>query len=166
MEHGRKKDEPDWDGAYIALSIGFVLCERYYRIKTRTTESLSKKEREKKENEGYDDRFKHAAAAALGISPGDFIDFWLVFRNGIQHQGMPKRLRIKNEKGEVVREYCHAISVEKGFEASPKKQTFPDYTLISLNPWRFTEKMMNNFLSDQESLKIGFDHALADIFEP
>ena len=165
LEHGRKKDDLEWNGAYIALSIGFFLCERYYRIKMGTTESISKKEKEKKENEGYDDRFKHAAAAALGISPGEFIDFWLVFRNGIQHQGMPKRLRIKNEKEEVVRVYGHAISVEPGFEASPKKEKFADYILISVNPWKFTQKMMDNFLNDQESLKIGFEHALAEIYE-
>jgi hypothetical protein len=62
----------NWNAAYIALSMGFFLCERYYRIKTGTTESLSKKEKENPENAGYDDKFKHAAAAALGITTGRF----------------------------------------------------------------------------------------------
>jgi hypothetical protein len=44
LEHGRRKEDPEWNGAYVALSIGFFLCERYYRIKTATTESLSKVE--------------------------------------------------------------------------------------------------------------------------
>src|SRR5205814_1901875 len=141
---------------------GFFLCERYYRIKTGTTESLSKKEKEKPENAGYDDRFKHAAAAALGITPGDFIDFWLVFRNGIQHQGMPKRLRIKNELGEVVREYAHAISSDPGFTAKPKKEKLDDCTLISVEPWEFTRVMIDNFLNDTRALEVGFDHALSE----
>lgn len=160
-----RNNNPDeaQDAAYFVLSMGCFLCERYYRIQTRTENSLSKKERDLPENAGYDDRFKHAAATALGIPAGVFIDFWLVLRNGIQHQGVPRIFKIKDEDGTVLRTLIHEIS--SAFDGIPRKDKQSGYTRIYLDPWKFTRIMLDTFLADTPSLDVGFDHPLAEIYE-
>ncbi len=79
---------------------------------------------------------------------------------------MPKRLRIKDETGKVIREYAHAISSGPGFTKQPKKEKMPDCILISVEPWEFTRFMIDNFLNDTAALEVGFDHALSENYDP
>ena len=69
---------PEGDGAFVALSIGFQLCERFYRAQTGTQDNWR------------NDTFKDSAADDLGVDRQIFRRFWDVFRNGLQHQGSPK----------------------------------------------------------------------------
>jgi hypothetical protein len=71
---------PHGDGAYIALSIGFSLCERYYRIKSNT---ITKHQ--------VSDPFLRHAARDYNCDVDLFKAFWNLFRHGIQHQGAPKK---------------------------------------------------------------------------
>ena len=62
---------PNGDGAFIALSIGCFLCERYYRIVTNTQET----------QDGIP--FQNAAAADLNVNQAFFRNFWKVYRAGV-----------------------------------------------------------------------------------
>ena len=73
------KELPEGDGGFLALSAALFLCERYYRALTDTL--YGKRD---------DETFKVAAAKDLGLSPEDFNSFWIVYRNGVQHQGTPR----------------------------------------------------------------------------
>lgn len=73
------KGIPDGDGAFVALSIGCFLCERYYRSVAGT------------QDKWRDRTVLERATQDLDVSKDFFEDFWDIFRHGTQHQGTPKK---------------------------------------------------------------------------
>lgn len=153
----------DWNGAYIALSMGMFLCERYYRTKTGTHDLPDKKDKESLQ--GYDQAFRYLAATDLGIRHDHFNHFWNVFRNGIQHQGMPRTIEDRDKTGKILRIYKGRISTKEGYSEIPTMEEDGKVTYIKLNPWAFTKKMIKKFKDHPTILELGFHHAFAEVYE-
>jgi hypothetical protein len=155
------EDDIDWNGAYVALAIGCMLCERYFRAKTSTTEVLTREAAKLDENVGYNRRFHKAAASHFGLSVAKFERFWTCYRNGVQHQGMPRKV-FRRVHGQTI-VYKSWISADVEFTHVPTEETTENEVRIKLNPWAFTSHIIQLFLNDPNALEIGFHHAFAQI---
>src|SRR5438128_2038164 len=80
------KDLDHGDGAFVVMGIGFFLCERYFRSMTG------------KPDDWWDHSFKNLAADHFDVNRDFFDDFWNIYRNGVQHQGSPKRQTVAKPK--------------------------------------------------------------------
>jgi len=133
----------------VALSVALFLCERYYRTLTNTHEG-----------QRDDKAFKVEAAKDLGLKEKDFEHFWMVYRNGIQHQGMPKRYVDKGNK------VTYKWSIDEGFSATPEIHKIDAQTQeIRLNPWKFAELMINKFRANPSILENATLHAFGEVFD-
>ena len=137
------KELPEGDGAFIAMSVGLFLCERFYRTKTNTHEG-----------QGGDLAFRAEAAADLGVSPDTFEVFWKVFRHGIQHQGMPKEISLQNP------ERHFRWDITSHADGTPK--IIPcdaTHFMVEVNPWKFCDSMIQKFRDEPEILDKAESHA-------
>jgi hypothetical protein len=127
------KEIPEGDGGFLALSAALFLCERYYRALTDTLNGKRD-----------DEKFKIAAAKDLGLSLEDFNCFWIVYRNGVQHQGTPKKFIDK--KNQI--KYFFHISDE--FNGIPEIHKINAYKReIRLNVWEFADLIINKFKTNE-----------------
>ncbi|MBK1858253.1 hypothetical protein [Cerasicoccus arenae] len=161
-----KKNLPEerqvsFDGGFVAMSMGCMLCERYFRAKTNTEKPLERGESKKKKNKGYNERFKREAAKELGISKSKFDIFWAVYRHGIQHQGMPRKVYRKY----AGRTITYRSLMSENNTHTPEQEIDGDIIWIKISPWKFTKRMIELFERDSAALESGFHHAFADIFQ-
>ena len=137
------KELPEGDGGFLALSAALFLCERYYRALTDTL--YGRKD---------DETFKVEMAKDFGLSPDEFKCFWMVYRNGMQHQGTPRRYFDKNKV-----KYYSQISDE--FNAIPEIHKVNAYKReIRLNVWKFADFIIDKFKNNPEV----FQKAIAGTF--
>ena len=161
------KNIPNGDGAFVALSIGLSLCERYFRVKSQTAAALTeaqRKEWNRQNNAEYDQQFQFKAAESLGVTRGDFESFWLVYRNGLQHQGMPRLVKLLHQDG--------STSVEYGWEFESTDNPAPRKVkrkakrfVIYIDPWAFTQWIIDLLLEDPHTLEQSIDHPVASLYE-
>lgn len=136
---------PEGDGGFFALSAALFLCERYYRVKTNTHDKFDSTSNKK---------FKNAAAKDLGLKEDDFEAFWKVFRNGMQHQGVPIE---KDHNGKKYKWRTH-----DDFNAIPSFHLLSKDTYeIRLNPWKFADLIIEKYKQDKSTLTKVFEHAFA-----
>lgn len=128
---GLKKHD-DGDGAFIALAIGFMLFERYYRIVTSTQEIVDVTIAINK------------GAEEMGVSKEFFSIFWSTFRNGLLHQGTPK---VYQRGGRT-----YKWRIDGSFEHYPTYIDEPGVRVICLNPWTFSEYAVQKFANDPTRL--------------
>ena len=147
----RLKRIKNGDGAYIALSIGFFLCERYYRIKsnTITKHRLSKP-------------FLTAAAKDFDCNYQLFRYFWSLFRNGIQHQGAPKKSFFDRDAKRIVR---LKWAIGDIFSHRPGYVYTDGVKRIGVCPWKFTRFIIGKLLNDEQALRRSISHAFGSIME-
>jgi hypothetical protein len=135
---------PDGDGAFIALSIGCLLCERYYRIATNTQEIQS------------GTQFQNAAAADLNVNQEFFRNFWNVYRHGVQHQATPKTFSASDGP-------TYKWSISADFKAIPTRCIRDGVTIICLDPWKFADSMVAKFLADPAKLEGAIAYEFGEI---
>lgn len=141
------KELPEGDGGFLALSAALFLCERYYRALTDTLHG-------KKDDEA----FKIAAAQDLGMGLEDFNCFWIVYRNGIQHQGTPKKYI--DRKNQV--KYFFHISDE--FGGIPEIHKVNAYKReIRLNVWKFAEVIVEKFKTNSSVFRKAVSHTFPEV---
>jgi len=116
--HGLKS-HPDGDGAFIALSVGFLLFERYYRIVTGTQEI-----------KGFDEA-RNRGAEDMEVNKEFFSVFWSTYRNGLMHQGTPQIYERSGIK--------YKWLIDGKFHAYPTYHDKGGFRYICLNPWKFCE---------------------------
>lgn len=137
---------PNGDGAFIALSIGCQLCERFYRAKTNTQEI----------QDGLP--FQDEAGRSLGVGEEQFKKFWKAFRHGMQHQGSPKSF----QKDGV--NYKWRIS--GAYKNIPEEVVVDSTTtVIQIDPWKFADLMVKKFLNEPDVLDEAISHAFGDIYQ-
>ncbi len=139
------------DGAYLALSMGFFLCERFYRIRSNTITQHWKTL-----------PFLTAAARGYDCDLRVFQAFWDLFRNGIQHQGAPKKrytahwlpgkpkVRLRWVIGDSL-PYRPAYIVADGVRR------------VGVNPWEFTRFILRRFLETPRALERSVSHGFGNI---
>lgn len=139
------KECQEGDGGFLAMSAALFLCERYYRTLTDT-------------HEGQTDSgpFLDAAAQDLGVDSALFRIFWKVYRHGIQHQGMPRRL----EKNGITYRWhisaaCSAIPTFHMISARAQE--------IRIDPWKFADLIKSKYGDNPEILKKATVHAFGEV---
>jgi hypothetical protein len=138
------KELDDGDGAFVVMSIGFFLCERYFRSMTGNPDNWQ------------DQSFKALAAAHFDINLDFFEDFWNVYRNGIQHQGSPKRETIQKKQtapNQPLNKPGYPIEyrwrIDGSFDSMPQKAVVGGVTYICINPFGFTHRIIALWHADE-----------------
>jgi len=157
----KKEVAGEWDGGYIAIAIGCMLCERYFRAKTNTEKPLERIGSKKKKNKGYNQKFRSEAAKNLGISKTKFDMFWIIYRHGVQHQGMPRKV-FRKQAGKTV---IYQAWISEDFTDVPVEEEKGDVILVKISPWKFAKRMIDLFTNDLPALEVGFHHAFADRYQ-
>ena len=136
---------PDGDGAFVALSLGFLLFERYYRIITNTQHIDSF------------DVARNCGADEMDVNKEFFSIFWSTYRNGLMHQGTPQ---VYSRAG---RSYKWMIDAE--FNAHPTYYDDAGVRFICLNPWKFTEYAIDKFKANPSALNGSVTYKLGSIYD-
>lgn len=155
LEKGTPEDGKEWNGAFLAISLGLFLCERFYRITTNTHDDAPAPY-----PDDWDSRFKDEAAKDLNIDRDFFEAFWAVYRNGVQHQGMPRKTFRGYKGGKQIWQRWD-ISVD--YHDLPQVVWDGDDMVICLNPWAFIKRMIKKFSDAPEELQKGFNHAFGEV---
>lgn len=153
--YNRLKRIEGGDGAFVALSIGFFLCERYYRIKSNT---ITKQTESK--------QFLEAAARDFNCDVHLFKAFWNLFRHGIQHQGSPKKkYKAHWLPGKPTIRVNWAIGHD--LPHRPAYVTTDNTKRIGIDPWKFTRFILTRFLEHPRMLERSVSHAFgSDLQQP
>ncbi|MGP8153100.1 MAG: hypothetical protein ACLQBQ_02990 [Smithella sp.] len=143
------KELPEGDGGFLAMSAALFLCERYYRA---LTDSLS--------GTRDDEIFKIAAAKDFGISLDDFKYFWIVYRNGIQHQGTPQKYIDKKNK------IKYFFRTSEAFNGIPEIYKINAYKReIRLDVWKFADLIINKYKTNSEAFRKAVSDAFPEVKE-
>lgn len=139
------KPIPNGDGAFAALAIGFLLCERYYKIKHTLPE----------EDKNI---FKNEAAKDMDINMKFFSVFWSTFRNGLMHVGNPMPYERDGIK--------YKWRIDAHFDEFPTYYDKDEFRFICLEPWKFTDLVVRKYLENPQhingSITYGLGHILTE----
>jgi hypothetical protein len=136
---------PNGDGAFVALSVGFLLFERYYRIVTNT------------QHVTVFDVGRNLGADEMDVNKEFFSIFWSTYRNGLMHQGTPQ---IYSRAG---RDYKWMIDAE--FEAYPTYYDDAGFRFVCLNPWKFTQYAIGKFHANPTAVNGSLTYRLGSIYD-
>lgn len=117
------KELPDGAGGFIAFMVGLALYERLIVAKLKV------------DNYPMDDQtIQHAIADDLKLSDTQRRIFWDMLRNGLLHQAMPK-------VGKTGCIFHHT------FSEYPEFKSLNGASVICIDPWKFTNRVLDEFLS-------------------
>jgi hypothetical protein len=143
-----KERHDRFDGAFLAMSLGLFLFERYYRIKSGTHDVEPDPNTTDKD---WPSEFRKCASSDLNIDLEFLTAFWTVFRNGVQHQGMPKRVQ-QGYKGKKV---WHLWDISSDYTNLPQVHWISATEMvICINPWKFAELMIQKFEANSHACLI------------
>jgi len=138
---------PNGDGAFAAFALSLALYERFIRCDLKYNQGVS----------ASDEVFRKAAAADLDLTYDDFVCFWEIYHNGINHQGSPK----KHKKGGVV--YHWEISASHGERPVFRNEADGSKT-VTIDPWKFWEYVFRKFEQQPDILQKSDTYAFGDIY--
>lgn len=145
MRHG--------DAAFVILSMGIALCERYYRTKSGciTAENLN-------------DKFHRVAARQFDCDLKIWKRFWNVYRHGMQHRGQPQRW-IMESKGPGLgkRKVRLGWMIDSSFDYRPSVYRSNGRMVICIDPAKFTRFVLTRFLRDPTALRKSLRHQFGSI---
>ncbi|MAS96147.1 MAG: hypothetical protein CMO55_23340 [Verrucomicrobiales bacterium] len=149
----RLKRIKNGDGAFIILSTGIFLCERYYRIKSNCIRK-----------DDLPDKFYKVAAKDLKVDLDVFERFWGIFRHGMQHRGQPQKwfkewTRTRSRK--TPKRY--GWSIDNDYSAVPTMCKINGKKTICINPHKFTHLMLCKFLQRPDYLGKSVRHQFGNI---
>jgi hypothetical protein len=135
-------------GAVVAMSIGLMLCERYFRSLTNTQDDACSEANRK---------FRNKAAEVLGVNSTFFRHFWTIYRHGIQHQGMIKTTTLDG--------ILYSWLLDGKYPSLPCKVVINGISCICINPWGWTKRIIDLWLADPERMAEQTTHRLGSVFE-
>lgn len=133
------KELPNGNGGFVALIVGLPLYERLITAKLQINNQKTTEE-----------SIKSAMNIDLGITEGQRNVFWDLFRNGLLHQAMPK-------PGKT------SYFFRDDFSDKPLFVESDGECFIYINPWKFTDRVVNEFLSQPELIIASESYPLASI---
>lgn len=136
-------DQPQ-DGAFIALSVGLFLFERYYRIESGSQEDL------------HATKMLAHAAEELDLNKDFLTAFWNTYRHGLLHQGSPKSHTFAG------REYRWRI--DGTYQKLPTEFMKDNCHYICINPWDFLKFALDLYHTKPENLEGIVKYQFGDIF--
>ena len=135
------KDLPEGDGGFVAFMVAIPLYDRYIRAKLKLAGKCANEESVKKE-----------MSKDLRMNDSERHIFWDMFRNGFMHRSMPKKGKTK-------------YMFNSSFSAIPKFKRFKNNEdFICLDPWKFSERVLNKFLKEPRLITASEKYPLASIF--
>lgn len=118
------KELPNGDGGFVAFISALALYERLVVAKLKVQNQTSEPE-----------KVKQVMAKDLGLSPKEQAIFWDMFRNGLLHHAMPKAGKT-------------SWIFHDTFGASPTFQFLDNAAFICIDPWKFTDWVLGEFLAN------------------
>lgn len=134
------KELPKGDGGFVAMMVAIPLYERYIKAKLKLENIISNEKNINIEIE-----------KDLKLTPDQRKIFWNTFRVGFMHQAMPK-------SGKTHWRTCSE------FKALPEFKIINNQTYICIDPWKFTERVFNKFISDHRLITASDSFPFASIF--
>lgn len=128
------------DGGFAVLMIAIPLYERYINARLKLNGS-GQGEMEVREE----------IAGDLRLNDHDRKIFWDIFRNGFTHQAMAKGGRTK-------------WLIGHSYGELPELKTVNGQSVFVLDPWKFSDRILNKFRDDHRLITASGSYALADIF--
>jgi hypothetical protein len=141
------------DGAFIILSMGIFLCERYYRIKATCVRP-----------DNIPDKFYEIAAKDMGVELEVFERFWGIFRHGLQHRGQPEKWFKEwnvTRTGKLKKRY--GWSIDGSHTYKPTMCKIKGKKVICIYPHEFTRFILGKFLNKPSYLRRSIRHQFGDI---
>ena len=145
------------DSAFIVLGISCSMFERFVKSRMKLEkDELGIRQMTKEQKSAF---FYKFAPQVLGMTdPTLFSNFWEMYRVGIAHFFMPQVVDWNGKK------WSHCISVEKGFADLPEYFHDPYFgDVIRINPWRWTERVVNLWRSRPDLLDVLQAFPLAEV---
>jgi hypothetical protein len=133
------KELPNGAGGFVAFMVGIALYERLVVAKLKL-----------KEQRVDDDVIHKAMNDDLQLSDQERRIFWDIFRNGLFHQAMPKI----GKTG-----YCF----DYRFSGYPEFKALDGHPVICIDPWKFTDRVIKEFLSDPKLFIVSESYPLPSI---
>ncbi len=145
------------DAAFIVLGVSFSMFERFVKSRMRAEkETLGIRRMNKEEKIAF---FYQFALPILGMTDQKLLEnFWQMYRVGIAHYFMPMTVEWDGKT------WNHLISVEAEFKDLP--EYFHDLHsghFIRINPWRWTERVVNLWRSRPDLLDTLRQFPLAEV---
>lgn len=134
------KELPDGDGGFAAMMIAIPLYERYLYAKLKLENIKSTKE-----------NIKQVMSQDLNLTLEQCNKFWNTFRVGFMHRAMPK--------GEAM-----PWLTSSDFNATPDFRIFNGQTYICIDPWKFADRVLNKFSTDQRLITASENFPFASMF--
>jgi len=129
------------NGGFVAFMVGLALYERLIVAKLKLGNF-----------EADDDAIQQAMSDDLKLSDTQRRIFWDMLRNGLLHQAMPK----------VGKTRC---CFHHQFSAYPEFRTSDNRPVICIDPWKFTDRVLEEFLMHPSLIFASESYPLAYIGE-
>jgi hypothetical protein len=100
--------------------------------------------------------FQTRAAEFLGVNHTFFKRFWTIYRHGIQHQGMIKTTTLNGR--------LYSWRIDASYPSLPAQLVVDGVCVICINPWGWTQKMIDIWLADPVRLEEQTTHRLGQVF--
>jgi len=130
---------PNGDGGFVAFMVGIALYERWITAKLKSKNQMADKK-----------SIKKAMQDDLGLSDQERRIFWDMFRNGLFHKAMPKL----GKTG-----YWFNCT----FSGYPEFKVLDGHPVIRIDPWKFTDRVIKEFLSDPKLIMESESYPLPSI---
>lgn len=130
------KELSDGAGGFVAFIVGLTLYERLIYSKLKLIGHKTSSE-----------DFDEAMNEDLKLTDYQRKVFWDMFRNGLLHKAMPKLGKTGYRFHDCFTGYPQFVN-EKGYE------------LIHINPWKFTDRVLNEFSENPKLILIAKEYPL------
>jgi hypothetical protein len=133
------KELPEGDGGFAAFMIGLTLYERLLKARLKSNNRPT-----------TDTEFFLEMQKDLRLTEYERSVFWATFRVGLLHQAMPKAGKTNWE-------------LRDEFSGYPEFRVQNGRSVIYINPWKFTDRVLQEFMENPRLIAVSESFPLAVI---